>query len=112
MGIVGGIAALIAVLVTLTAALAVYPRLWRAYRDQWRRIPPERRSRAWVGFGLTVVACVVVGVLLIVNPWGSHTVLWVCLLGGGGVMLFALVGAAGQAVIDVRRARKQRAENP
>jgi hypothetical protein len=59
------------VLVTLAATLAVYPALWRGFGDQWPRIPPERRARAWRAMSLSLAA---------------------------------------QAIIDVRRARKRRAE--
>lgn len=109
MGVVGGVAALTAVLVALAATLAVWPAMWRAFRDEWRRIPAERRSRAWVAIGLMVLACVVVGALLIVEPWGRHTFVWVCLVGGGAVMVLALTGVTAQAISDVRRSRRHRA---
>lgn len=111
MGIVGGVAALVVVLVALAATLAVYPAVWRAFQQEWRRIPVERRSRAWVGLGLAVLTCIVVGALLISQPWGPHTVLWVCLVGGGAVMVLALAGVTVQAIMDIRRLRRHRAGN-
>ena len=111
MGVIGGIAALVAVSVVLAATLAVYPSLWRAYRDSWQRIPAGRRSRAWFAIGLFVLACVVVVTLLTAEPWGRHTIVWVFLVGGSGVMVLALAGATAQGIIDVRRARRRRAEN-
>jgi hypothetical protein len=91
-GVVGGIAALIAVFVALAATLAVYPAVWRAFRHEWRRIPVESRFRVWTGVGLAALACILVGFLLMVQPRGPHTFLWVLLVGGVGFMVLALAG--------------------
>ena len=95
---------------TIAARLAVHAALWRAFGDQWPRIPPERRARAWRAMSLSLAACIVVGVVLILQPWGAHTVVWVILGGGGVMMVLLLAGVTAQAIIDVRRARKRRAE--
>jgi hypothetical protein len=59
-----------------------------------------------------VLACIVVGFLLTVQPWGPHTVLWVFLVGGGGAfMVLALAGVTAQAIMDIRRSRTHRAQN-
>lgn len=108
MGVVAGVVALIAVLVALAASVAVYPPVFRALRYQSRRIPPERRGPARIGAGITVIVSVSVAALLIAEPWGSHTVLWVALVGGGAVLLLSLAGVFAQAVIDTRRARRRR----
>ena len=110
MGVVVGAVALVAALVALAATLAVYPAMFRAFTDGWRRIPPERRQRAWFGLGLMLVGFVVVAVLLILEPWGADTVVWVILVGGGATILVALTGAGAQAAIDIRRARRHRAD--
>jgi drug/metabolite transporter (DMT)-like permease len=109
MGVVGGIAALIAASVALAATVAVQRPMWHAFRDDWRRIPAERRPRAWFGLGLFLLACILVGVVLILQPWGPHTFLWLLLVGGGAVMVLALAGVTAQAMTDVRRARRRRA---
>jgi Na+/H+ antiporter NhaD/arsenite permease-like protein len=111
MGVVGEIVLLIAVLVALAATVAVYPALWRAYGDQWRRIPPERRSRARVALGLALLTCIVVGALLILEPWGPHTVVWIALVGGGAVVVLVPACVAAQAMLDARRARGHRTQD-
>ena len=99
---------MLAVLVSLAATLATYPALWRSFRAEWRRIPPERRPRAIAG-GTTALAVVaVVVVLVIVAPWGHANVAYVILIGVGGLMLVVLVAAGLQAVQDTREARKRR----
>lgn len=110
MNAIGAVAALVAVGVTLAATVAVYPAVWRACRDQWRPIPPESRLRVWGGGGLAVLASAVIGVLLILQPFGPHTVVWVCLVGGGAFLVLVLVCVAAQAMLDTRRARAHRSQ--
>jgi predicted lysophospholipase L1 biosynthesis ABC-type transport system permease subunit len=101
-----------AVLVTLTATIAPYPAIWRAFRDSRRPIPPERRRRVWFGYGVAFVVLVVVAVLLILEPFGPRTIVWLILVGGGALMLLALAAVAVQAVTDTRRARRRRLGPP
>lgn len=99
---------MVAVLVTLAATLATYPALWRSFRHEWRRIPPERKPRALAGGAVALALVAVVAVLVIVAPWGHANPAYVILIGIGGLMLLVLVAVGLQAVKDTRRARRRR----
>jgi hypothetical protein len=97
-----GVIALLAVLVSLRATLATYPALWRSFRAEWRRIPPERRPRAifeaprhshsspswW---------------LVMVAPWGHVNVAYVILIGVGGLMLVLVVAVGPREASNPER---------
>jgi ABC-type Fe3+-siderophore transport system permease subunit len=102
-----GVVAVVAVLVALAATLATYPAVWRSFRYEWRRIPPERKPRAIAGGAVAVALVAVVAVLVIVAPWGHANPAYVILIGIGGLMLLVLVVAGLQAVQDTRRAKRR-----
>jgi len=108
---VGGIAVLVAALIALAAAVAIYRVMSRALRDEWRRIPPARRGVAWLGTGTMVIGGIGGAVLLIVQPWGTKAAVWVILGLAAATMLVWVIGVFVQAVIDGRRARKLRSPN-
>jgi amino acid transporter len=104
-----GVVAVVAVLVTLAATLMTYPALWRSFRYEWRRIPPERKPRAIRGGVAALVFVAVAVALVIVAPWGHANPAYVILIGVGGLIVVVLVAAGLQAFQDTRRARRRRA---
>ncbi|MBV9802900.1 MAG: hypothetical protein JO130_06905 [Solirubrobacterales bacterium] len=108
MPVVAEVIAVLAMLAALAATFATYPALWRSFRDEWRRIPPERRPRA-IDWGSTALAlATLAAVLVIVAPWGRADLALIILIGIGGQMLVVLVAVGLQAVQDTRRASRPR----
>lgn len=93
---------------TFVGTLLVFPAMWRGFRDQWRRTPPERKPRAIAGGVATALFIVIEAALAILAPWGPHSVVYVILVGGGAVMLLVFVALGVQAVQDSRKARRHR----
>jgi hypothetical protein len=103
-----GIFAVLVMLVSLAATFATYPILWRGFREQWRRIPAERRPRAVAG-GVATAAIIAAGVAVaIAAPWGRDSIVYVLLFGGGGLMVVLLFAVGVQGVRESRRARRHR----
>jgi hypothetical protein len=110
MGVVVGIALVVAFAVTLAATLLVYPAMWKGFRDQWQRFPPESRRRAYIGGALSF-AWIVIGVSLsIIAPWGPNSFVWVVIVGGGGTAVLAVKAVFVQTLRDTSRARRRRSE--
>ena len=96
-------------LVVLGAILVRILPARRDFRDAWRRLPVQRRPVAAFGIAAMVLGGVGGAVLLIVQPWGTDTFVWIALAAAGAFIFFALAGAAAAAITDVRRARRRRA---
>jgi predicted permease len=105
----GGIVVFAAV--TLTAAAVVYRVTSGAIRDEYRRIPPERRGLARLGFAEMLIGGIGGAVLLIVAPWGSKADVWVILALAAALMLVWVVGVLVLELRNGRRGRKRRAPN-
>ncbi len=103
------VAAVVLLLVaTLGVSLIIYPVVWWTVRDSWRRIPVERRPRA-LGAGAMVLAFSgVIAALLFIEPWGSHTIVWVMLVFAGSLACWGFGMALVQGVRASRRARRGR----
>jgi hypothetical protein len=112
MQVVAGVAAIVIALVAVAAALAVYRSTFRSFQDTWRRVPPERRGLASFGIGMMLVGGVAGAVLLIVQPWGTKTGVWLILVGVPAWTLVWLVAFSVQVVMEGRRSRTRRAPNP
>jgi drug/metabolite transporter (DMT)-like permease len=95
-------------LVSVAMSVVVVRLMWRATRDQWKRTPPERRPRAVAGAAGAALFIVVASALAIAAPWGPHSVVYILLIGGGGLTVLVLLAVAGQAVQDTRRAKRKR----
>jgi UDP-N-acetylmuramyl pentapeptide phosphotransferase/UDP-N-acetylglucosamine-1-phosphate transferase len=111
-GVVLGITLAVALIVTTAGTLLVYPAMWRGFRDQWQRIPPENRRRGrrrgLVG-GASGLMLIVFGTALsIIAPWGPNSFVWVVIVGGGAFAILALGAAFLQALRDSRSARRRR----
>jgi predicted lysophospholipase L1 biosynthesis ABC-type transport system permease subunit len=111
-GIVFGITALVALTVTAAGTLVAFPALWRDFRRDWQRIPPEGRRQVRIGWAIALVWVVPAAALAIIAPWGPDSIVWVILIGGGVPMLLALGGIFVQARRDIRRARARRPPEP
>jgi hypothetical protein len=103
-----GVVIAVALLATLMGTLLMFPAMWEGFRDQWRRTPPDRRRRGVVGGALAAAGLVVASALVIAEPWGRETILYVIGVGGGAVMLLCWAGVAVQAVQESRRAKRRR----
>ena len=107
MTVVVGVLLVLGSLVSVAMSVVVVRVMWRATRDQWRRTPPARRP--WTIGGAGTAIFIAVGVALaIAAPWGPHSVVYLFLIGGGGLMVVVLLAVTGQAVQDTRRARRNR----
>jgi hypothetical protein len=96
------VVALLFVSVLAAAALAATGS-WRAFQDQWHRASAPQRRRMTMFFGWCAVACAVVGAVVIAEPFGKNTIVWV--LAGLGLVAIgcSLVAAVGSAVGASRR---------
>ncbi len=111
-GVVLGITMAVALIVTTAGMLLVYPAIWRGFRDQWQRFPPEDRRRGrrrgLIGGALSLVWIAVGATLSIIAPWGSNSFVWVVILSAGGFTVLALGGVSVQALRDSKRLRTRR----
>ena len=109
-------AALIAITVVFLATMGsvalVYWAGWQGFRDQWRRLPPERRGRGLMAGVATFVGIVIATALSIAEPWGPDSVLYVIGVAFGSVAVISMLGVFVQARRDVLRARRHRAGHP
>ena len=112
MSVVLGVTLAVAFIVTMAGTLLVYPAMWRGFRDQWERFPPENRRRGLIGGALALMWIVVCAALSIIAPWGANSFVWVVIVGGGGIAFVALGGVFVQALQDTNRARRRRSPGP
>ena len=97
-------------LIAALAAQAVIPiALRRGLSDQWRAAPPEARRRGLIGGGVAGVLLICGTGLVIAEPWGPHSILYVLLVGGGVSMVLLLGITAAVAISEVRAAKRRRA---
>ena len=109
MEIVGGGLLALVLLAVFASQLLVFPAMWRGFRGGWRRYSAEGRRRGIVGGVLAGVYMVVLGGLVIAEPLGHYTIVYVMGFGLGAAVVLALVAVAVQTVQARRRARRLRA---
>src|SRR2546423_7939945 len=98
MDVLLGFAVVLLAIGMFAGTLLAFPAMWQGFRRQWERFPAEARRRAALGGGLTAIYMVAGAALLIAEPWGSKSVLYVVGVGGGALMLVALLGVLIQAI--------------
>jgi hypothetical protein len=96
-------------LATLTGAVFLLQAGSAGFRERWRRIGPARVRRALIGGALAAGLLLTEATLLIAEPWGHRTILYVTVFGGGALMLLTLTATAVEAVEHARRTRRRRA---
>jgi hypothetical protein len=108
--VVGGIALALVLLATLAATIHAFAAGWLGFRDQWRRLDPQRRRRGLLGGLLAGLLFLAEATVLIAAPWARQTIFYVIVVGGGTLMLLSLSATAVRAVRDTRRAGRRRRE--
>lgn len=91
-------------MLTVATAWGVTAIIMSNARDQLRRSPPRARRRAVLGGTLAGLWVVVGNVLVIVQPWGRRTLLYV--FGFAGLVAFGLM--VGIVAIELTRRRGTR----
>lgn len=61
----------VVLLAVLAAQFVIFPATWIGFRDQWRRVSPERRRRGLCGGALALLWVAVVAALTIAQPCRS-----------------------------------------
>jgi hypothetical protein len=97
-----------ALLVTLAGTLVFFPALWRGFLGQWSRFPRENRRRGIRGGSVAAVLVGAGSALAVAQPWGPRSIVYVILIGGGGLAVVSLVSVAIEGVRASRRAKEQR----
>jgi hypothetical protein len=105
--VVLGIGLVALLLAVLAAQFLIFPAMWVAFRDRWRRTPPEHRRRGIVAGILSAVVLIGATAVSIAAPW-RETIVCLILVGGGSLALLSLIGVAVQAIRDGRRAKQRR----
>lgn len=112
MEIIGGVLLVLLFSAVFGAHMLTFPAMWRGFRDEWRRYPADRRRRGIVGGVLAGVFTMVCGGVVIAEPLGHYTIVYVMGLAGGGGVVVTMSAVAVLAVQEGRRARRLRAQRP
>jgi hypothetical protein len=110
MTVILGIGIVLVCLATLAGTTLLIQAGWVGLRDQWRRLGPARVRRAAISGALAAGLLLTEATLLVAEPWGHRTVLYVTVFGGGALALLTFTATAAQAMQHSRR--KRAAENP
>lgn len=110
MEIVGGVLLVLLFSAVFGAHMLAFLAMWRGFRDEWRHYPAESRRRGIVGGVLAGVGLAVCGGLVIAEPWGHYSIVYVIGLYVGTVAVLTLSAAAAPAVLNRRRAPRLRAQ--
>ena len=72
---------------------------------RWRALPPSYARIGVASIILTAALLLTEGTLLIAEPWGRETAVYVVVPGGSSLLLLALSAGALQAILRARRLR-------
>lgn len=111
MSVLEGLGAAVVLLVVAAATWMNYVALGhmlKDFRKRWPKLPAKRKRILAITMMVTVLVCGASVALVIVQPWGTRTILYLF----GALSLIAVIGGLGGAVgaasQDIRRARKRR----
>jgi hypothetical protein len=92
------IAMVLATAVVAASTGLAYYGLVRGFRDEWRRLPADRRRGGVVIGALVAVAEIAAVVLIVAAPWGGRTVVYVIAIYAGLCAAAMLVALAAQVL--------------
>lgn len=105
-----GLGAAVVLLVVAGATWMTYVALGHMLRDfrrQCQKLPAERKRTVGISMTVTALLCMASVTLVIVQPWGARTFLYLFGSLSVAAVVSGLIGAAGAASRDVRRARRR-----
>jgi hypothetical protein len=93
-------------LVCLAGMFLWFHDIRAGFEDQWRELPQGYVRTGLITIVLAAALLLTEATLLVVEPWGHNTAVYVVVAGGASLMLLALAAGAVQAVQRARRLKQ------